>query len=247
MNCRELAEDYELYALGVLDEPDRGELQAHLARNCEVCTAEVRRAAARVSAFSGLAPYVEPSKDLRKRVLAGVGIHPQFRWNWMQTWATLAVCVVLGMFWIGHTRRERINDIALRDAMEQIKQFDAENARLKDVMALLNAPETVVRVSSEGAQKPPQGKVFVNPNRGVLLLASNLPPAPAGKLYEMWVIPAGGSPVPAGLFQTESNGTGVHLQKGPVNIGSTAAVAVTLEAEGGAAQPTSQILILAKL
>ena len=65
------------------------------------------------------------------------------------------------------------------DAMEQIKQSDSENARLKDVMALLNAPETLVRVSSEGAQKPPQGKVFVNPNRGVLLLASNLPPAPA--------------------------------------------------------------------
>jgi len=247
MNCSELAEDYELYALGVLEEPDRGELQAHLARNCEVCTAEVRRAAVRVSALSGLTPYVDPPKDLRRRVLAGVGIHPQFLWNWMQTWATLAACAVLGMFWIGHTRRERINDIALRDAMEQIKQFDAENARLKDVMALLNAPETVVRVSSEGAKKPPQGKVFVNPNRGVLLLASNLPPAPAGKLYEMWVIPAGGSPVPAGLFQTESNGTGVHLQKGPVNIGSTAAVAVTLEAEGGAAQPTSQILILAKL
>jgi len=240
MNCRELTEDYELYALGVLEEPDRGELQAHLERNCEVCTAEVRRAAVRVSALSGLTPYVDPPKDLRKRVLASVGIHPQFRWNWMQTWATLAACVVLGMFWFGHTRRERIRDIAFQDAMEQIKQA-------ADVMALLNAPETVVRVSSEGAQKPPQGKVFVNPNRGVLLLASNLPPAPAGKLYEMWVIPAGGSPVPAGLFQTESNGTGVHLQKGPVNIGATAAVAVTLEAEGGAAQPTSQILILAKL
>ena len=247
MNCNELAEDYELYALGVLDEPNGGELRAHLARNCEVCTAEVRRAAARVSAFSGLAPYVDPPKDLRKRVLASVGIHPQFRWNWMQTWATMAAGVALGMFWVAHTRQERIQEIAFRDAIQQIKQSDSENARLKDVLALLNAPETLVRVSSEGAQKPPLGKVFVNPNRGVLLLASNLPPAPAGKLYEMWMIPAGGSPVPAGLFQTEANGTGVHLQKGPVNIGSTAAVAVTLEAEGGAAQPTSQILILAKL
>src|SRR5262249_36203425 len=127
MNCSELSDDYELYALGVLEEPDRAELRAHLARNCEVCTAEVRRAAARVSAFSGLAPYMDPPKDLRKRVLASVGIHPQFRWNWMQTWATLAACVVLGMFWIGHTRRERIADIAFRDAMQQIKQFDSEN------------------------------------------------------------------------------------------------------------------------
>src|SRR5436190_23578371 len=149
MNCSDLAGDYELYALGVLEEPDRGELRAHLARNCEVCTAEVRRAAARVSAFSSLAPDAEPAKDLRLRVLAGVGIHPQFRWNWMQTWATVAACVVLGMFWVEHLRRERITNIALHDAMQQVKQSE-------EVLALLNAPETVVRVSSEGAAQPPQ-------------------------------------------------------------------------------------------
>jgi anti-sigma-K factor RskA len=247
MNCSDLAEDYELYALGVLEEPERGELRAHLARNCDVCTAEVRRAAVRVSAFSSLAPEVAPPKDLRKRVLASVGIHPQFRWNWMQTWATLAACVVLGMFWIAHLRRERVRDIAFNEAMQQVRQAEAENAKAKEVLALLNAPETIVRVSSEGAVKPPQGKVFLNPNRGVLLLASNLPPASAGKIYEMWVIPAAGNPVPAGLFQTESNGTGVHLQKGPVDIASTGAIAVTLENEGGAPQPTSQPIIVAQL
>jgi anti-sigma-K factor RskA len=63
----------------------------------------------------------------------------------------------------------------------------------------------------------------------------------------MWVIPAGGKPVPAGLFQTESNGTAVHLQKGPVDVAATGAIAVTLEAEGGAPQPTSQPIIVAPL
>jgi anti-sigma-K factor RskA len=240
MNCSELAGDYELYALGVLEEPDRGELREHLARNCQVCTAEVRRAAVRVSALSSLAPEAELPKDLRKRVLASVGIHPQFRWNWMQTWATIAACAVLGMFWVEHLRRERIREVALQDAMQQVKQSE-------EVLALLNSPETIVRVSSEGAAQPPQGKVFLNPKRGVLLLASNLPPAPAGKIYEMWVIPAGGAPVPAGLFQTESNGTGVHLQKGPIDVASTGAIAVTLETAGGAPQPTSQPIIVALL
>src|SRR5206468_7887136 len=187
-----------------------------------------------------LAPEAELPKDLRKRVLASVGIHPQFRWNWMQTWATIAACAVLGMFWVEHLRRERIREVALQDAMQQVKQSE-------EVLALLNSPETIVRVSSEGAAQPPQGKVFLNPKRGVLLLASNLPPAPAGKIYEMWVISAGGAPVPAGLFQTESNGTGVHLQKGPIDVASTGAIAVTLEAAGGAPQPTSQPIILAAL
>jgi anti-sigma-K factor RskA len=154
---------------------------------------------------------------------------------------------VLGLFWVEHVRRERVRDVAFHDAMQQVKQSDAEAVRLKEVLALLSAPETIVRVSQEGAAQPPQGKVFLNPARGVLLLASNLPPAPEGKIYEMWVIPAAGKPVPAGLFQTEANGTALHLQQGPVDVAATGAVAVTLEAAGGALQPTSQPLIVAHL
>jgi len=240
MNCGELSEQYELYALGVLDEPELSELDAHLGRNCEVCAPAVRRAAVRVSMFANLVAESEPPMNLRGRVLASVGIVPKFRWNWMQTWATVAAAVVLALFWVEHLRRERVRDIAFNDAMQQVKQSD-------EVLALLSAPETIVRVSQEGAAQPPQGKVFLNPKRGVLLLASNLPPAPEGKIYEMWVIPAAGKPVPAGLFQTESNGTAVHLQPGPVDVEATGAVAVTLEAAGGAPQPTSQPLIVAPL
>lgn len=247
MNCNELAGEYDLYALGVLEDPERGELQAHLARNCEVCAPELRRAAVRVSALSSLAPVVDPPARLRGRLMASVGVEPRFRWNWMQTWAAVAACVLLGLFWFGHTRRERVRDIAFRDAMEQLRQSETESARLKDVLALLNSSETIVRVSTEGATQSPQGKVFVNPTRGVVLLAANLPAAPAGKIYEMWVIPAGGNPVPAGLFQTESNGSAVHLYKGPVDVAATGAVAVTLEASEGAAQPTSQPIIVASI
>jgi len=240
MTCNELSGQYELYALGVLEEPELSELHEHLGRNCEVCAPAVRRAAVRVSMFADMAAVVEPPQNLRGRVLASVGIVPQFRWNWMQTWATVVAAVVLGLLWAGHLRRERIRDIAFHDAMEQVKQSE-------EVLALLSAPDTIVRVSQEGAAQPPQGKVFLNPKRGVLLIASNLPPAPEGKIYEMWVIPAGGKPVPAGLFQSESNGTAVHLQQGPVDVASTGAVAVTLEPAGGAPQPTSQPLIVAPL
>jgi anti-sigma-K factor RskA len=240
MTCSELSGQYELYALGVLEEPELSELHEHLGRNCELCAPGVRRAAVRVSMFADMAPVAEPPQDLRGRVLAGVGIVPKFSWNWMQTWATVAAAVVLGLLWVGHARRERIRDIALHDAMEQVKQSE-------EILALLSAPDTIVRVSQEGATQPPQGKVFLNPKRGVLLIASNLPPAAEGKTYEMWVIPAGGKPVPAGLFQSESNGTAVHMQQGPVDVASTGAVAVTLEPAGGAPQPTSQPLIVAPL
>ena len=132
-------------------------------------------------------------------------------------------------------------------ALETLKSLIQISIEGLKMLALLNAPDTIVRVSSEGATQQPQGKVFLNPKSGVLLLASNLPPAPAGKIYEMWVIPATGNPVPAGLFQTESNGSGVHLFKGPVDVASTGAVAVTLEAAEGAPQPTSTPIIVAPM
>jgi anti-sigma-K factor RskA len=245
MNCSELTDGYDLYALGVLDEPERSELREHLARSCEVCSPEVRRAALRVASLAETVPIVEPPDRLRGRVMAGIGVVPRRHWNWMQTWATVAAAVLLALFWMGHVRRERVREIAFEQAMEQLRQSETESARLKQVLAVLNAPDTIVRVSSEGARQPPQGKVFLNPSRGALLLASNLPPAPEGKIYEMWVIPAGGNPMPAGLFQTESNGAAVHLFKGPVDVANAGAVAVTLEAAGGAPQPTTQPIIVA--
>ena len=38
MTCDELRPDYVLFAMGVLEDPERSELRAHLERGCQVCT-----------------------------------------------------------------------------------------------------------------------------------------------------------------------------------------------------------------
>jgi hypothetical protein len=43
------------------------------------------------------------------------------------------------------------------------------------------------------------------------------------------------------------DGTALHVQRGSVDVNATSAVAVTLENEGGAPQPTSPILIVAAI
>ena len=80
---------------------------------------------------------------------------------------------------------------------------------------------------------------------GVLLIASNLPALPAGKTYEMWVIPKGGMPRPAGLFQSGPQGTAMHILPGAVD--PTVTLAVTVEPDSGSASPTSDILFTARL
>jgi anti-sigma-K factor RskA len=87
--------------------------------------------------------------------------------------------------------------------------------------------------------------VFLNPTQGVLLIASNLPPAPLGKLYEMWVIPKTGKPVAAGMFQSQSDGSAMHVRLGAVDLAATGVIAVTVENEAGVDQPTTTPVIAA--
>jgi anti-sigma-K factor RskA len=81
--------------------------------------------------------------------------------------------------------------------------------------------------------RPPQGKVYLNPARGVPFIASNLQRTAADKIYEMWIIPKGANPVPAGLFQPQDDGSAMHVRPGMIGLASTAAVAVTVENQAG--------------
>ncbi len=108
---------------------------------------------------------------------------------------------------------------------------------MRPVLAFLNSPDTKLVNFGAGAPAPPKGSILVNPRDGVLLMASNLPPLPAGRTYQMWLIPKGGAPQPAGLFQSLANGTALHTQPGVVAADTT--VAVTVEPEAGSPAPTT--------
>jgi anti-sigma-K factor RskA len=78
--------------------------------------------------------------------------------------------------------------------------------------------------------------VMVAPDRTATLHVSGLPAAPSGKTYEAWVIPAGQSPRPAGLFPGGETTT-LHLHG---TVPKRAVVAVTVEPSGGSTQPTTK-------
>jgi hypothetical protein len=81
MNCPELQDHYELYALGLADEPERGEIRMHLDRGCEVCMAEIKRARETMALLGGSAELAAPSPRLRRRILASAGAE-QRRFGW---------------------------------------------------------------------------------------------------------------------------------------------------------------------
>jgi anti-sigma-K factor RskA len=243
MNCSELREHYELYALGLAEEPERDEIRAHLNRGCEVCMSEMRRARELAALLGGSPTPAAPSPKLRRRILASVGVEQRgFGWTPLLAGSTLmflaAAIYFGGREWDFSQQVVRLT--------EQSRAQIIELTRLNEAFALMNGADTTV--TSFGEKKPvPKGKLFYNPSKGALLIASNLPQAPAGKAYELWLIPKakGASPVRAGMFQSESDGTVMRIMPGPIDANTNGAIAVTMENEAGVDAPTTPILIFA--
>jgi anti-sigma-K factor RskA len=241
MNCNELREYYELYAIGVADEPERSEIRSHLHRECEVCMEAMRRAREVAALLGSSAAPAGPSAKLRRRILASAG-YEERRFGWLPVLAgALAFSLVAVVYFAGRASDTKAE---LARATSTLNQQNVELTRLNEVFAIINGADTGVSTFGEGKTTPPKGKVFASPSRGVLLVASNLPPVPAGKTYEMWIIPKGGKPVPAGLFQSAGDGTAMHLQRGRLDPNAEL-VAVTVEDAAGAAEPTSAPILAA--
>lgn len=244
MSCDELRDLYELYALGALEPAERAALDDHLARGCETCRNGVKQALAVNAAVLALAPDVEPPSRLRKKVLAAVGIERP-SWAWTVGWVTVTAGLLVCAFWFNFEAQRRGDDLVA--ARVRIQQISADADQMRHALAFLHAPETRQVGFGKGAPAPPRGNVFVNPQMGVLLVASNLPPAPPGKRYEMWLIPKKGPPKPAGMFQADPRGDAMHMQSGPLDVADTGAVAVTMEPDNGSPAPTGAPVIVCSM
>lgn len=237
VNCDDLKEMFELYALGVLENEDRLRMEQHLAAGCETCQGHLREAMALNALMLASVPQTAPRSGLKRRVLAGAGIE-RSGWGWLGAFA--AALMLLVALWLSVQERRRESELA--EARRQMIQITAERDRLSQAFNFLNQPETKQVGFGSGQAQPPRGNVFLNPRLGILLIASNLPALPSGKTFEMWVIASKTSaPRPAGLFKENGQGSGMNILPGAVN--PLYAVAVSIEPEAGAPSPSDVILV----
>jgi anti-sigma factor RsiW len=111
------------------------------------------------------------------------------------------------------------------------------------VAAVLAAPDA--RRVAAGAGGAGQASVVVSRQRGrAVFLASGLPPAPAARTYQLWVVERAG-PRSAGLVEVDSGGRAARLLDGPVT--GDEQVAMTVERRGGAPRPTSEPVVVVDL
>jgi anti-sigma-K factor RskA len=246
------AEDLALYALDALQGEDRARVDEHLA-TCAACRRELEqlRGDTALLALSTAGP--RPPQRARKRLLDAVALEARVPrivqtstrgswWGWLGWAATAAVVVFAISLW-----RE---NSALRGGLDSASSQAARSAReleeLRRVAAPILEPEAQ-RVTLVAAKAPPQpqGKAFYLRNRGSLIfLANNMPAPPPQKAYELWLIPASGAPIPAGMFKPDAHGS-ASVVNPPLPAGTEAkAFAVTMENEAGAATPTMPLLMM---
>jgi anti-sigma-K factor RskA len=135
--------------------------------------------------------------------------------------------------------------LQLRDAQARLGRAQQEIQRASLTTTILAAPD-VIRVDLKGQATAPTavGRAFWSKSRGVLFTASSLPPLPASKVSQLWILPASGAaPLNGGLVSLEADGSGV-LTGDPGTAATPKGFAVTAEPVGGSASPTMPIVLV---
>jgi hypothetical protein len=132
----------------------------------------------------------------------------------------------------------------LFDTRAQLEGTTTELARARFESELLSAPDSrTAELTGTGVAESARAKlVFSDATGEAVLVAAKLPPAPAGKAYQLWYI-AGGKPLPGSVFTTDESGRGELRERIPPAGRRAEVFAVTLEPAGGLPAPSGEIYL----
>jgi len=244
-----LADQVELYALDALSPAERAAFEAHLAV-CPACAREVRALAPVVSALGANGDDAAPDPAVRRRLLAAVrrsaSRSSSTTLAWLATAAAVLAAIGLGIYATQLRARLASTEARLRAAIvraEVSEQRVGDLQRREDasasMLAVMLAPD-VARVELAGQPAAPSAsaRAYWSRARGLVIDAAHLPPLPAGRTYQLWVLTAQPAPISAGLLRPDATGAASAVFNTPPDIPTPTAMAVTIEPEGGLPAPT---------
>ena len=212
------------YVLGAL-EPAEARAFAHHLGSCAVCRDEVAALARVLDVLPESAPRYEVSPALRRRVMHAVRSEPP------------NVSVVgarrPGRPWPTPRAKFALPRLGVAAAL-------AFGVLLAIVLTARPAgPTTRVLSASVG-----HAQVQIAGGHGELIV-DHLPPAPPGRVYELWLQRGTRAPAPSTLFAVTSRGTAVLGVPG--SLTGITRVLVTVEPSGGSRAPTTPAVIVARV
>jgi anti-sigma-K factor RskA len=235
----------DAYVLGALPEEERLEFEQYLAAHPDL-QAEIEE----LSAIAGLLAFSpqeqEPSSELRRRIMDTVeaeAVQPRTsqRRSWLAgLWEAVgprdlalagAAMLVIGLFSWSMLLQGEVRD--LQGRVQSLQSQPQDQSQGPQMIALGGA----------GTEQGVRAELVTLEGDRAVLVAENMPPAPEGKTYQIWVI-KGDTPEPSGLFEPRGDSIAAVVEN-PVE--GADAVAVTVEPEGGSKKPTTDPMLVGKV
>ena len=240
-----------LHAVRALDGEELRDFEAHLAAGCPRCATAVRQTEQALARAAMAGPPETPPPGVREAVLRRAAPRGQGRGGWLPWAAGLATAAVaagaMSAEYVASQYESRLGQMARETsvAREQLAQNEAtlreEVDAYRGAVELLRDPATrMVELRGQASAGSAVARVLWTDKAGGLLVATKLPPVPAGKAYALWVTD-GEVPRAAGVFAPDDSGRATL--KVAAARASTRVVGVTLEAAEGAPAPTGPVVL----
>jgi len=253
----QFGDDLALYALNELHGSDLQEFEQHL-ETCASCRRELQAMRADLGLLGLSVVGPKPPARSKERVMRAIAAEPRgvaahapspatgSRRGFWLSWIPAAIALALIVFAISLRQSNQSLNDQLAELRNRYNDQKIQLAQAQENMRLLLAPDAVhVSLSPPKAGKQPNATAIISPSQNrMTLMASNLPPVPPGKAYELWVIPPTGAPVNAGVFKPDEHGNAVMLDHAMPTGVQPKTFALTVEDEAGSDKPTSPIVIL---
>lgn len=243
-------EDLTLYVLGALDGPELARIGKHL-EACASCRLEIQHINADIGAFAlASAPSSSPPDRAKQRLMAQIvreGVKRQRSgfWNWSFAFRAVVGLVLLAALLVQWRNAEWLRR-QNAELQQQLKQQQAESAQARAIAETIMAPDAMrLTLVAANAKRQPSAHIICSPQKArVFLMASDLAPLGPGKMYELWLLPKSGAPVPAGMFQSDADWNAQMLHGGLPPGMEAKGFAITIEPEQGSLAPTSKPILM---
>lgn len=256
LSCIISSGDLELYVLDQLPPKEREQIAA-LAQIFPEVREEIQRIEAGLEKLAS-AEAVTPRSHVKEAMLAKIAATRQqsslqnenssakvvsIKSYWK--WAAAASIIILVSGWLWLNQSFQKLDADNRAMAFQMDSLKLNLNRFQEIeQALAKQTTQNIALASIEPNSTLAAKVIWDKEAGkVWLFTGNLPPAPAGKQYQLWCI-QGNQPNDAGLVPLASLENGFVAMKA---CGQSDAFAITLENIGGSPTPTlDQLKVLGK-
>lgn len=192
-------------------------------------------------AESNVVPFVKPARRRSLIVSEPIALAASL--------AFVALVISLIVLWNRHntTQQEmtRLSD-RLNQAQGELAREREQIAHQREAIELITNPDARMETlaGTENALSAHAKFVFDRKTGRAMLMADNLPQAPAGKAYQLWFIAEGKPPMPGQVFTPDASGHAEMRDEVPAEGRSATIFAVTLEPSNGVPSPTGPKYLL---